>query len=201
MTQTLTVDVAFPLHGDALALDHGYPLFGAVSRLIPRLHHEPKWGIHPVYGRRTGPGKLQLLPSSLLTIRLPSTDIGQLLILAGQSLDVAGSRVMVGIPRVFPLKPRPALRSRLVTIKSFKDDGGGFEGALRRQLVALAVSERAKVEVGARRVVRVSNHTIVGFPVVLDGLSPDESVRVQSEGLGGRRHMGAGLFLAPGDAA
>lgn len=54
MTQTLTVDVAFPLRGDALPLDHGYPLFGAVSRLIPRLHQEPKWGIHPVYGRRTG---------------------------------------------------------------------------------------------------------------------------------------------------
>ena len=119
------VDVAFSIRGQTVPLDHGYPLFGAVSRLVPKLHEEKKWGIHPIHGSQSAPGKLRLLPKSLLTIRLPVSELGSLLVLSGKTLDVAGSEIVVGIPRVFPLKPRPVLRSRFVTIKSFKDDGEG----------------------------------------------------------------------------
>lgn len=191
------VDVAFPLIGRDLPIDHGYPLFGAVSRLVQRIHKEPTWGIHPVYGRREEPGRLRLLSSSRLTLRVPSGNIGELLVLSGQTLDVAGSTVAAGIPRVFPLKPLPSLRSRLVTIKKFAEEGIDFLGAVRRQLRALGVSEAAAIKVGTRRVVRVSTHIIVGFPVELRDLTEAESVRVQTAGIGGRRHMGAGLFLAP----
>lgn len=191
------VDVAFPLRGRDLPIDHGYPLLGAVSRLVPRLHKEPTWGIHPVFGRREEPGRLRLLSTSLLALRVPTGGIGELLILSGQTLDVAGARVAVGVPRVFPLRPRPMLRSRLVTIKKFIKGGTDFAGAVRRQLNAMEVSDSATIKVGDRRVVRVSTHVIVGFPVELRGLTEAESVRVQTVGIGGRRHMGAGLFLAP----
>lgn len=191
------VDVAFPLKGRELPIDHGYPLFAAVSRLLPRLHKEPTWGIHPVYGRREEPGRLRLLSNSLLTMRIPTGSIGELLVLSGQTLDVAGAKVAVGIPRVFPLRPRPMLRSRLVTIKKFTEEGTEFYDAVRRQLNAMEVSDSVTITVGARRVVRVSTHIIIGFPVELRGLTEDESVRVQTVGIGGRRHMGAGLFLTP----
>jgi len=200
MTSALFVDVAFPLRGRSIALDHGYALFGAVSRLVPQLHQEPIWAIHPVHGKRVGPGVLQLLPGSLLTIRVPTTSIGELLPLSGHTLDVLGDAVSTGIPRIFPLKPRPALRSRFVTVKSFQEEGSAFVGALKRQLATLGVSETASVVAGTRRVQRVSKHIIVGFPVDIDGLSADESVRLQTSGLGGRRHMGAGVFLPPSDA-
>jgi CRISPR-associated protein Cas6 len=35
----------------------------------------------------------------------------------------------------------------------------------------------------------------VGFALTVQGLSPDSSLRLQTLGLGGRRHMGCGLFL------
>lgn len=193
-TESTFVDVAFPLSGKSLPLDHGYQLFGAVSRLIPRLHQEASWGLHPVHGRRLGPGELQLLKSSLLTIRAPVTEIGTLLPLSGQTLDVAGHSTTVGIPRVYPLRPESSLRSRFVTIKSFVEPDS-FVGAVRRQLDALGISAAAKIEAGPRRVLRVSNHTIVGFPVDVGGLTGDESTRLQASGVGGRRHMGAGVFL------
>jgi CRISPR-associated protein Cas6 len=189
------VDVAFPLQGTSIPLDHGYALFGAVSRLIPRVHQEPTWGVHPVHGKQAGPGVLSLLRSSLLTLRVPTDAIGELLPLTGQTLDVAGSAVKVGTPRIFQLQPRPALRSRFVTIKKFMEPGPELDGAIRRQLTAMELRASVTVDVGARRVQRVSNHTIVGFALALDGLSADESIRVQTTGLGGRRHMGAGLFL------
>jgi CRISPR-associated protein Cas6 len=192
------VDVAFPLKGKTLPLDHGYALFGAVSRIAPVLHREESWGVFPVHGERTGPGALSLLSSSMLTLRMPSSRIGDVLVLSGQTLGVDGHEVAVGIPRLFPLQPRPALHSRFVTIKKFHDAPDEFAAAVRRQLDQLDVGPSATVVIGERRVIRVSSHTIVGFSMGLDGLNAGESVRVQTEGLGGRRHMGAGLFLPLG---
>lgn len=192
------VDVAFQLKGTTVPLDHGYALFSAISRVLPTVHKERDWGVLPVHGKRSAPGVLALVTQSLLTVRMPAARIGDVLLLAGQVLDLAGHRVAVGIPRVFPLQPRPALQSRLVTIKKFHEDAGPFSAAVRRQLDECGVGATAVIAVGPRRVLKVSTHTIVGFPVALDGLSPDESLRVQARGIGGRRHMGAGLFLPVG---
>lgn len=192
------VDVAFPLKGNSIPLDHGYLLFGAVSRVLPLVHQQEGWGVFPVYGKRLAPGVLSVVPSSLLTLRLPATRIGDVLALSGQRLDVGGHAVSTGIPRVFPLQSRPALQSRFVTIKKFHDSPEQFAAAVRRQLSEAGVGEKAAVAIGARRVIKVATHTIVGFPVALDVLSPDESLRIQTEGIGGRRHMGAGLFLPVG---
>lgn len=192
------VDVAFPLKGKSLPLDHGYALFGAVSRIVPVLHDEAEWGLFPVHGSRLGHGELSLLATSLLTIRMPQARVGDVLSLTGKSLGVDGREVVVGIPRIFPLQSRPVLQSRFVTIKKFHEEEAPFAEAVRRQLTELDVSADAKVTVGVRRVAKVANHTIVGFAVGIAGLNPAESLRVQTSGIGGRRHMGAGLFLPLG---
>jgi CRISPR-associated protein Cas6 len=200
-TMNAVVDVAFAIKGKSIPLDHGYALFGSVSRVLPRLHEEASWGIHPVYGRQVGKGELALLPQSLLTIRVPSNEIGQLLALSGQSLNVDGHMVVVGVPKVFQLKPRPLLKARFVTIKKFDKEPAEFCEAVRRQLDLIEVGANAIVAVGPRRVIRVGSHIVVGFVVGIDGLTADESIRVQEKGIGGRRHMGAGMFLAPNEVA
>ncbi len=190
------VDVAFSVRGGVIPLDHGYSVFGAVSRVVPKVHSEAGWGIHPIYGRRSGVGMLTLLPQSALTIRVPPGEIGTLLSLSGQCLDIDGHQMVVGVPKLFPLKPRPLLRSRFVTIKKFEKQPADFAEAVKRQLTELQIDGSATVAVGQRRVIRVGEHKIVGFSVALDGLSADDSIRVQVNGIGGRRHMGAGVFLA-----
>ena len=192
------VDVAFPLKGKSLPLDHGYGLFGAVSRVLPVVHQQESWGLFPVHGKRAGPGLLDLLPSSMVTLRIPASRIGDVLALAGQTLAIDEHAVITGVPRVFALQSRPALQSRFVTIKKFHDSPDEFSSAVRRQLSELGVAEAASITIGPRRVLKVASHTIVGFPVALDCLTADESLRVQAEGIGGRRHMGAGLFLPVG---
>lgn len=193
----MVVDVAFPLIGKSLPLDHGYPLFGAVSRVLPRLHREPGWALHPVFGRRLSPGVLGLLRQSHLTLRLPTPAVGEVLTLTGRHLDVAGHGVRTGPPRIYPLNPMEALRSRFVTIKKFHEEPDAFSEAVRRQLSNMEIDAVVDVEVKERRVMRVAEHVIVGFPIVLKRLSPSDSIKVQSSGLGGRRHMGAGVFIAP----
>ncbi len=49
--------------------------------------------------------------------------------------------------------------------------------------------------VDKRRVMDVKGYTIVGFSVRLSGLNEGDSVLVQERGLGGKRKMGAGIFV------
>lgn len=195
------VDVAFPATGGPLPLDHGYVLFGAIARAIPRAHTARNWGVHPVRGRRAGPGELFLDDSSLVKVRMPASDIAGVLPLAGREVEIGGASVRLGVPRIYALVPSPVLRARFVTVRGFFEEPTAFEGALRRQLALLELGqdpERVVVVIGERRVMRIKDKTIVGFAVLLEGLEPDASLAVQVGGLGGRRHMGAGMFVPPG---
>lgn len=196
------VDVSFPMRGSSLPLDHGYALFGALARVVPALHEQPTWGVHPVLGERSGVDTLALTPYSRLKLRIPGDRISELLPLAQAALEVDGHTLTLGFPQILPLTPSAHLRARLVTIKGFHDEPGPFAEALRRQIEALDGLDQpaASVEivVGPRRVLRVRDKTVVGFPVGLTGLGATASLRVQAQGFGGRRHMGAGIFVPPG---
>lgn len=64
--------------------------------------------------------------------------------------------------------------------------------------VSIAIPRHAqgpRVGEPIRRIVRVKEQTHVGFPLIVSGLSADESLTLQTHGLGGRRKMGCGLFL------
>lgn len=195
------VDTAFPAHGDTIPLDHAYPLLGALSRILPALHSAPHWGVHPILGERRGPGVLALTPRSQVKLRVPAADVGQLLPLAQQTLELHGARMRLGVPRLFPLKPTPHLKARLVTIKGFASDADEFVLAMRRQLAHIPGlnqdPERIEIQLGPRRVLRARDQTVVGWAVALTGLDADASLAVQVVGIGGRRHMGAGIFVPP----
>jgi CRISPR-associated protein Cas6 len=199
------VDAAFPARGDTIPLDHAYPLLGALSRILPALHDAPHWGVHPVLGERRGPGVLALTSRSHVKLRVPASDVGQLLPLAQQTLELDGARIRLGVPRLLPLMPTPYLKARIVTIKGFADDANAFVLAMRRQIASIPGlcqdPERVEVQLGPRRVLRARQHTVVGWAVALTGLEADASLAVQVNGLGGRRHMGAGIFVPPPRAA
>jgi CRISPR-associated protein Cas6 len=220
------VDAGFPLVGQRIPLDHGYALFSALSRILPRLHShgsgEP-WGIHPIRGVYVGQGLLALDRSSYLRVRLPASKLGEILTLTGQRLDLEGHPVQVGVLRIFPLVPAPRLKARVVTVKGLpvqreqepqaKED---LVATLRRRLQELVSGqppERIDIAVGARHVLRVGSKrqrargpdhnpvldrdVIIGFAVELSGLEEQASLAIQVHGLGGRRHMGAGIFVPP----
>lgn len=146
-----TVDVAFGLFGDSIAVDHGYSLFTAVATLIPALHQEDRgekhppddhaWsyvGIHPISGRLVGNRRLALNEKSHLVIRASSDLIGELLPLAGRELAIGADKVRVSLPTIRPLRPAARLRSRLVLIKGHEHPESFLE-AVRRQLTEMDV--------------------------------------------------------------
>jgi len=200
------VDLHFPVLGTSLASDHGYDLYAALARLVPQLHEEARRiRIGPIRGTYTGNGLLQIdARFSRLRVRLAAEDIPLLLQLAGKSLDVAGHRLRLGVPQVRNLIPAPNLAAGLVTIKGFTEPGP-FLDAVRRQLAALAiagepgipqVSQGPRAGQPRRRILRVKDKRVVGFPLIVSGLTADESARLQESGLGGRGKMGCGFFGA-----
>jgi len=186
------VDLTFRFNGSKLPVDHGYPLYAALNRLIPQLHEDKDTGVHPIRGRFVGDGLLALSSTSRLVLRMPDERIKTYLKLAGKVLEVDGHRLCLGVPEIRALRPVVTLYSRLVTIKGFMEPELFLEAA-RRQVVQLGA--QAELALGERRTLRVKDKQVVGFEVLATGLSAEDSLKLQEKGLGGRRHLGCGIFV------
>jgi len=186
------VDLAFRLTGSKVPVDHGYALYSAISRLVPEIHEAKNIGVHPIRGTYSGNGELMLRDSSRLVVRMESEQIGQFLKLAGKKFEIDSYSFRVGVPEVRLLRPRAALYSRLVTIKGFMEPKEFLEAA-KRQLEKIEV--QAELQVGERRTFRIKDKQVVGFEVRVADLNAETSLLLQEIGIGGRRHMGCGIFV------
>ena len=190
----MKLELWFPVEGRTLPSDHAYRLFSAVAAAVPALHDLPDWGLHTLRGTRLAPGFIELSQRPRLGFRLLADDISKFLGLIGRTLDVGGHFLRLGPPTVCQLEPSPALSARLVTIKPFLESVGFCE-ALKRQLGSSdLMMPGASVSLGERNVVTIDGQKIVGFAVRVENLSPEESLRLQTAGVGGRRKLGCGLF-------
>lgn len=219
------IELHFPVLGTEIPSDHGYALYGAVSRLVPKLHaHEMPLRIGPIRGSYVGNGKLRLEPrQARLRVRFRPDDLPMLLPLAGKSLDLDGHIVRLGVPNVSALVPAPNLIARMVVIKASSpktdpSDKGSrdrqktkryqepaeFLQAVRRELDRNDIHADADLpiyETGPhagqprRHVLRIHGKTIVGFTVMVQGMTAEESLELQEHGLGGRAKMGCGFFV------
>lgn len=205
------VDINFPVVGSTIPVNHGYSLYAAVSRVVPSIHSTDGVGIFPIQGTFND-GRLHLNTRSSARIRLPAERLPMLLPLADAVIELDGRRIRLGTPRVHALIPASTLISSLVVIKiAHAEERGGvtpdlFLTAARKQLLALGVAAEPAIPLVSsgphageprRRIVRVKEQTHVGYAMVVEGLTADESIRLQEAGIGGRRLIGCGLFLPP----
>ncbi|MGD9858197.1 MAG: type I-MYXAN CRISPR-associated protein Cas6/Cmx6 [Planctomycetaceae bacterium] len=191
------IDLAFNLVSrEPIHVDHGYALFGAVSRVLPDVHRENGLAIHPIRGRQIGDRLLTLMPWSTLTFRVRDGQIAPLLPLAGKTLHLGNAALKVGVPEVHALQPAATLRSRLVVLKLAHTDAAAltpenFTAALRRQLDDLGISPQVEILIPPhrsgprqgepiRRTLKIKAAEIVGYEVLLHGLTAEESLTIQS---------------------
>lgn len=211
---SIFLDLRFRVTGDILPVDHAYPLFSALSRIVPWLHSALHVAILPVTGTLSGERLLKLNKTSTLRFRLPAPEIPRLLPLVGKVIDVSGHRLALGTPEIHPLIPCPSLYSRLVVVKGALNPEAFTTSAYRLLKViapsgklTLPVRRRSRSLEGKsggtsrtgeplRRTIRICNREIVGYAALVYGLTDEDSLRLQSEGLGGRRHFGCGVFVA-----
>jgi CRISPR-associated protein Cas6 len=185
------VDLLFPVRGSPVPLDHGYLLFSALSRRLPGLHERQDIGVFTLRGTPAGGGILHL-ERGALRLRCSAEALPLLLPLTDSSLALAGHPVHVGKPTVYPLPSPHSLSARIVTFKHAVDEAT-FYASARRFLAELECE--GTPHPGRRRVLSIAGKQVMGFALTVSGLSPASSMRLQERGLGGRRHLGCGLFL------
>lgn len=222
------VDVCFKLSGSRIPADHGYALYSAICRRVPEIHPPTEdtkgaggdgrlWsevGIQQINAAPVGNRQLQLQPNSRLRIRIERERIDAVLPLIGEELALGDACVRVGAVEVFALVPAVRVRSRIVVIKGFLEPAA-FLDAANRQLRAIGIQASAGVPWrhgmesqaidGAgksplvRRTLEIAGKTVVGYAVEVSGLTAEESIILQEDGIGGRRRFGCGIFIPARD--
>ena len=178
MTST---ELIFPVRGESLRCNCGYQLAAGLKRKLEELHGAP--GANEFVSDSSIGVRLIANPNrvsipryfAVREIRLRSSPdrLPLLITLAGKSIRVGGSSLLLGAPYVRALTPSRNLRAWIVTIKGYQDKDH-FDAALQRQVQALKLAEKTRVEVryhqagefkGApmRRVLRIKGCTIVGY--------------------------------------
>lgn len=196
------INLSFPVKGTYLPADHNYRLHGALCTEIPTLNKLEHFAVNTIAGRPDQHGKIQLLKGSRLLLRLPVEEIAQVYSLAGKTLMIDGYSIQLGNPELQTLQPTDILSARLVTIKGYIE-ADTFLDAAQRQLNTLEIQANLGIPANdkgepKRLTLRITkperSYTIVGFSLVISDLSPDDSIKLQIRGLGGKRRIGCGVF-------
>jgi CRISPR-associated protein Cas6 len=175
-------------------------------------HLRPGESLDSIGGRTIEKGILRVTPETRLRIRtFRPADI--CVALGGKVVDLSGHLIQLGMPEVRDLVPAPTLVSRIVTYALKHKLGPGqtppvelvVESARREMgrlgingmVTARTIPDGPRTGEPIRRVVRVCGRNLVGYSLQVVGLDQADSVRLQSVGLGGKRHHGCGIFSAP----
>ncbi len=199
----MLIEARFPLRGDQIPTDHLYALYAALSHTVPAFHTGGAVRFGPIAGEKGEKGRIRLHQRSALRVRLPAEEIGTVLPLAGRDLDLGGHHIQLGFPTVVPLQAAPALAARVVTYKHAVEPHR-FLQVTRQRLDALAIrgepgifliQSRSRVGEPRRVVVRIKGVRIVGYSLLVDGLTAEESIRLQESKFGSRTGIGCGFFV------
>jgi CRISPR-associated protein Cas6 len=185
------VDVVFDVAGTTLPVEHAFVLWRATLPWLPWLEEEAGAGIHRLRTAPTGYGVALLARRAKLALRVPVQRVGDTLALTDKTLDVGGSPLAVGAGGARPLRPWATLHAQQVAAAS--GDEVLFQEEVGASLRARGLA--CQFITGRRQTVAAGAREIAGFSVVLHGLTPEGSLRMQCEGMGGDRVLGCGIFV------
>lgn len=197
LPESTTVDMVFPLAGNALPRDHAQVLRQAVEQTLPWLTREPLAGIHPVKLVSGNDAQGLLSQRTRLLLRLPRRCRDAAAALAGQDLQVGNCRVRPGVPHQRELLPHATLYAPVVAAPSA--DEASFLQFVAAELETLGV--RSHCVCGKSQVRILEGGQVTTFSLMLHGLSAAHSLRLQDYGLGPHRLLGCGIFVPHKSAA
>lgn len=192
------INVTFPLQGNKLPADHAYALYASITKAVPNLHGSSWLGVEMISGIPWDKGMIALpQKGATLHLRVPADKFALVLPLAGKRIEIEGHTLRLGIPYARPLTPASSVYARVVTIKNHTEPDTFLEAA-KRKLTEANINAALELprdgRTRTRRIVTIHNKKVVGFSLAAHGLSDDDSIKLQTIGIGGRRSMGCGIF-------
>ena len=195
--QEVVVDVVFPLAGQSLPRDHAQALQQALCARLPWLATDALAGVHPIKVALGDEDQVLLPRRARLLLRVPVPHLEALMAQAALELNVAGQALRLGAPHWRALQPHATLYAHKVAADGA--DELSFMAAVAAELSALAIAgERV---CGRHQRLRVAGCVLDTFSLMLHGLAPEQSLRLQQRGLGPHRLLGCGIFVPHKSAA
>jgi CRISPR-associated protein Cas6 len=202
------VDAVFAISCRSLPVDHAYALSQAIQAAMPWFALEPRAGLHTIHGAESGSGwmrpedpdaLLQLSRRAKLALRLPRHRLDAAAALVGRTLQVAGWPLRVDRLAMRPLSRITTLFSRCVVFVAAGDEAA-FLVAAEGELDALGIKPE-RMLCGRMTPVATPARTYQTRSLMLAGLTQEQSLRLQQQGLGAERKLGCGLFIPHKDIA
>ena len=197
------LDLSFRIRARTLPVDHAHALSAALLEALPWLAEEPRAGIHLIHVAESGngwfrpedpdTGLLHVSRRTRMSLRLPRERVADARALTGQRLDVAGHVLEVGEAAEKPFVASAVVFARYVVAEPDEEETAFLERAAAG-LRELGVGVR-KLMAGRPHCFRLPGGGLHTRSLMVADLSPEESVRLQQEGLGDGRKLGCGLFL------
>jgi len=201
---TDVVDILFTIDCKRLPVDHAHALSHALMQALPWFHKEVDAGVHSIYGAGSQNGwerpihgtgsHLIISRRTKLTIRIRQERLDDLIQgLRGLTLDIVGCPLTIGEAKIRPLSKETTLFSRYIVCQDGEDEET-FLARMALELHHLNVGVR-KALCGKTTTLTIPDGGLQTRSLLLAGLSPTESLRLQISGLGPHRNMGCGLFI------
>lgn len=202
------VDLLFGIDCKCIPVDHAYLLAEALKQALPWIAEEAGVAVHSVHvaGSQNGwerpehgtDSYLAVSKRTKLTLRVPRHRVTEVLReLPGAKLDVGGETLVVGAGKTKPLTAETTLFSRYVALDlaaASAEDEGVFLETAARALAAMEIRVR-KAVCGKTNRLATPDGSIATRSLMLAGLTPDESIRLQQQGLGHHPLLGCGIFI------
>lgn len=183
--------MAFAIAGPDVPRDHAAALWRALERALPWLAEDEAIAVFPLRAWAVSGGRLAVNRRSRLMLRLPGRRVRDALALSGAAIEIEGSTLAVGSAMTRALIPHGTLYAHRVA--AVGGDEPAFMRAVASALEGLGI--RGDFICGKRSTVRGEAGEVIGFSLMLTGLKPAESVRVQTAGVGPHRKLGFGIFV------
>lgn len=189
MAMSEMVDVVFDISGESVPVNYPFALWSELVRFVPELESESSVGVLPL--RTTGSDCGMLLPKrAKLVVRLPRSLAGKMASLSGQELDLGGSSLKIGNAKLREIQPHSTIHAHLVAGNT---DEVVFVENVSARLADLGIT--ASLICGRQSSLLDGEQCIQGFSLVIHDLKPEDSLRLQYNGLGGDRKFGCGIFV------
>jgi CRISPR-associated protein Cas6 len=197
------VDISYKLECKTLPIDHAHSLSTAIQEALPWFAEEEQAGLHLIHVAESGNGWyrpedpeneiLCLSRRTRLTLRVPKHRIDDAHALSDVSMEVDGHNLTVKEGAVKSLVALPTMFSRYVETEAGKDEDS-FLVDMARTLEQMGIPVM-KLMAGREHRFRLGDGHRVTRSLMVADLSPEQSVKLQQQGIGTGQKYGFGLFI------
>jgi CRISPR-associated protein Cas6 len=194
-------DLLFQLRGSRLEIDHAYALAEALKSLL-KTETCARIGVHGVHMAGSGNGwnlpdrsdtEMPLSRRARLAIRLLRADHDEVAGISDQTLQLGRQKLEIGPSSIRKLSSMASLYARAVSCDPDQSEPE-FLAQVAVDLKRLNINVTRMI-CGRSGEIRSKGKGLFTRALLIADLKPEESVRLQQQGLGEARLLGCGLFV------